>query len=156
MVDETKPRGDVSARAFRDTSAPLRSAERAGFEDEPPFAPASGTPAPRASVEPPPIDGTPALGSMVDVTSLMILSATSAVPKSVRDLAVELNLPIASLYRRVRALQSAGVLGAQKRKDRATGKETMVYEGLVSGLRITFGSPDPVVEVAYRADPPRE
>ena len=107
-----------------------------------------------ARAEPAELAGQPMLGSMVDVTSLLILSATAAEPKTVRDLAVELNLPIASLYRRVRMLQSAGVLGARKRKDLATGKETMVYEGLVSGIQIRLTHPNPVVELDFRLENP--
>lgn len=94
----------------------------------------------------------PVIGSMMDMTSLLILSATSGQPKTVRDLSVELNLPIASLYRRVRSLQSAGVLSAEKVKDRTTGKETMFYHGLVSSLRVRFASPDPVVELDFRGE----
>lgn len=94
----------------------------------------------------------PVIGTMVDVTSLMILSATAGHRKTVRDLAVELNLPIASLYRKVRALQAAGVLSAEKIKDRATGKETMTYASLVSALNIRFGSDEPQVEVSFRQD----
>lgn len=97
-----------------------------------------------------PRESDPVIGSMMDMTSLLILSATSGQPKTVRDLSVELNLPIASLYRRVRALQSAGVLSAEKVKDRTTGKETMFYHGLVSSLRVRFAAPDPVVELDFR------
>jgi DNA-binding transcriptional ArsR family regulator len=94
----------------------------------------------------------PVLETMVDVTSLLILSATANERKTVRDLAVELNLPIASLYRKVRALQAAGVLSAEKVKDRGTGKETMTYESLLSGLNIRFGAPDTHVELSFRDD----
>ncbi|MHB8605541.1 MAG: hypothetical protein ACYDCK_09840 [Thermoplasmatota archaeon] len=67
-----------------------------------------------------------------------------------RDLAHELNFPIASLYRRVRALQIAGVLHAEKIKDSNSGKETMVYSSLIQKLQIKFGDAEPQIELGFK------
>lgn len=90
--------------------------------------------------------------NLVDLPALLILSATANGARTVRDLSMELNLPIATLYRKVRALQISGALVARKIKDRATGKETMVYESAVDGLHIRFNAEAPVFEVGYRSE----
>src|ERR1051326_4439450 len=114
-----------------------------------PFNASPPTPAPAAA----PISGNSderMIKNLVDVTSLLILSATASEPRTVRDLSMELNLPIATLYRKVRSLQIAGALLAHKVKDRATGKETMVYESAVTGVNIKFSREAPHFEVGFR------
>ena len=94
-----------------------------------------------------------AVESILDGVALRILSATSGRPRTVRDLSVELNLPLASLYRKVHELQSAGALVAHPTRDAATGKSTRLYVSAIASLRVEFG-PSPRVEVLFTASPP--
>lgn len=89
------------------------------------------------------------LKHLIDVQALMILGATAHKEKTVRDLSVELELPIATLYRKVRALEEAGALGSRKAQDVASHKETTLYKSHLQSLDIQLKRGSPVVTLFY-------
>ncbi|HWG91590.1 MAG TPA: hypothetical protein VNZ52_12145 [Candidatus Thermoplasmatota archaeon] len=89
------------------------------------------------------------LDSLVDVVAIRIVAAAASRPLTVRDLSIELKLPIASLYRKVHDLQAAGALVARRVRDSTTGKATCVYSAAVSSLHLEFGTPTPRYRVGF-------
>lgn len=77
--------------------------------------------------------------------STEILTAT-AEPRSARELSEDLDIPIATSYRRIEELVDVGLLTLEDRIRSAGGRRTKVYRRDVDGIRIEFA--DDEVEVS--------
>ncbi len=93
------------------------------------------------------------LSEMLDLTSIQILGAATGRIVTVRDLAHRLTLPMASLYRRVRALQAAGALTAERQHDAHTGKDVLAYTSRVATLQVDLARSPPTVQITFLAPP---
>ncbi len=89
------------------------------------------------------------LAALLDLTSVQILAAASGRVLTVRELAAELDLPLASLYRRVRTLQAANALSCARTRDDASGKDVLAYTSTLAAIHIDFARARPTVEITY-------
>lgn len=87
------------------------------------------------------------VAALIDTVALRILVATSQRARSVRDLAVELQMPLASLYRKVNELHAAGALCSSEVRDGTSGKSTRVYASAVAALRVDVSRGAPLVDL---------
>ncbi|WP_135829024.1 helix-turn-helix domain-containing protein [Halorussus halobius] len=79
-----------------------------------------------------------------------ILRVTSE-PKSAQELSDELEIPIATSYRRIEELEEADLLELSGREFSDEGRRTKVYRRNVDGLEISFD--DESIEVAVDERP---
>ena len=70
--------------------------------------------------------------------SAKILLATMGRPKSAFELSEKLGIPIAACYRRIRALEEAGLLVCAERKLTRSGKRMSMYKARVMNAQIIF------------------
>lgn len=84
--------------------------------------------------------------------SVDILEAADS-PVSARELSSELDVPIATCYRRIETLVDAGLLEEVGRELSDRGRQTTVYRRSVEEIRITFEEEEAGVEVADRPEP---
>jgi len=70
--------------------------------------------------------------------SAKILLATMGRPKSAFELSEKLGIPIAACYRRIRALEDAGLLVCAERKLTRSGKRMSMYKARVMNAQIIF------------------
>lgn len=83
--------------------------------------------------------------------SVDILEAADT-PMSARELSDELDVPIATCYRRIETLVEAGLLEEVGRELSDRGRRTSVYRRCVEEIRIGFDDADADVEVADRPE----
>lgn len=69
---------------------------------------------------------------------IQILSATIHTPKSAQDLSEELDISIAACYRKIRELESLGLLKCTKKILTKDGKRIRLYQSQVKGAFIFF------------------
>ena len=81
------------------------------------------------------MDAVEASKIIADEYAAKILSATSRIPKSALRLSHDLGIPIAACYRRIRMLESAGLIRCEERVLTQKGKRMSVY---VSNLKNAF------------------
>ena len=79
------------------------------------------------------------LGPLADDYSLKILASTRNEGKTVRQLSHELDIPIATCYRRVEELEENDLLEVEEKKLTQDGKRATVLRTNVSFVEITFG-----------------
>ncbi len=79
------------------------------------------------------------LGPLADDYSLKILAATREEGKTVRQLSRDLDIPIATCYRRVEDLVENNLLQIKEKKLTQEGKRATVVRTNVSFVEITFG-----------------
>lgn len=79
------------------------------------------------------------LGPLADDYSLKILASTRNEGKTVRQLSRELDIPIATCYRRVEELEENDLLEVEEKKLTQDGKRATVLRTNVSFVEITFG-----------------
>jgi len=79
------------------------------------------------------------LGPLADDYALKILAATRDEGKTVRELSRELDIPIATCYRRVEELEENDLLEVKEKKLTQDGKRATVLRTNVSFVEITFG-----------------
>ena len=84
--------------------------------------------------------------------SIDIMEAAES-PVSARELSDELDVPIATCYRRIETLVDAGLLEEVGRELSDRGRQTTVYRRCVEEIRITFDEDETGVEVADRPEP---
>lgn len=70
--------------------------------------------------------------------SAKILLATMGRPKSAFELSEKLGIPIAACYRKIRALEEAGLLVCAERKLTQSGKRMSMYKARVMNAQIIF------------------
>ena len=80
-----------------------------------------------------------------------ILRATNE-PKSAQELSDELEIPIATSYRRIEELEEADLLELSGREFSDEGRRTKVYRRNVDALDVTFGDESIDVSVEERPD----
>lgn len=70
--------------------------------------------------------------------SAKILLATMGRPKSAFELSEKLGIPIAACYRKIRALETAGLLVCAERRLTQSGKRMSMYKARVMNAQIIF------------------
>lgn len=84
--------------------------------------------------------------------SAEILSATKR-PISAQDLSDELDVPIATCYRRIDDLVDAGLLTCEGRRLSDEGRRTDVYRRTVDSITFDFGDETPTFVTETHSDP---
>lgn len=67
-----------------------------------------------------------------------ILVATHGCPKSVREIAGMLDIPIAVCYRRIRTLEDFGFLVREGMLHNEKGKDAKLYKSILKGMNISL------------------
>ncbi|MFB6131969.1 MAG: ArsR/SmtB family transcription factor [Halanaeroarchaeum sp.] len=80
-----------------------------------------------------------------------ILRATS-VPKSAQELSDELDIPIATAYRRIDELQEEDLLALEGKELSEEGRQTKVYRRQVDEITVEFGTEGLDLEVVERTE----
>ncbi|WP_433623778.1 helix-turn-helix domain-containing protein [Halomicrococcus sp. NG-SE-24] len=80
-----------------------------------------------------------------------ILSATNE-PKSAQELSDELDIPIATSYRRIEELTEADLLELSGREFSDEGRRTKVYRRDIDSLQVTFETDDIDVTIEDRPE----
>lgn len=73
-------------------------------------------------------------------------------PKSAQELSEELDIPIATSYRRVEELQELGLLEEEGKEFSEEGRQRTVYRRSIDGVNITFDQGDISVETDERTE----
>jgi predicted ArsR family transcriptional regulator len=84
--------------------------------------------------------------------SAEILSATTR-PISAQDLSDELDVPIATCYRRIDDLVDAGLLTCEGRRLSEEGRRTDVYRRTVDTITFDFSDGSPSFDAESRSEP---
>ncbi len=82
--------------------------------------------------------------------SAEILNATRT-PTSVQELSEEIDVPIATCYRRIEALEEIGLLRCEGRQLSEEGRRTNVYRRTVDTMTFDFTGQAPTVEYKERS-----
>lgn len=88
------------------------------------------------------------IGPLADDYSIRILSATQEEGKTVRELSKELDIPIATCYRRAGELLNAGLLINEEKKLTQEGKRASVLRSNASRVEVSFKFEDDELKVA--------
>ena len=75
---------------------------------------------------------------LTDEYSIKILVATVRQPKSAQDIAAKYGIPIAATYRRIKDLESAGLLVCQERRLSQQGKRVSFYLSMLKNAYVFF------------------
>lgn len=84
----------------------------------------------------------PLLAALGGKYAARILAATEE-PKSAKELSRELDVPIATCYRRIEDLEEAGLLVCEGRETSDRGRRTRVYRRTLDGLALDLRAGDP-------------
>lgn len=87
------------------------------------------------------------LGPLADDYSIRILSATQEEGKTVRELSKELDIPIATCYRRAGELLNAELLVNEEKKLTQEGKRASVLRSNASKVEVSFRFEDDELKV---------
>jgi predicted transcriptional regulator len=79
-----------------------------------------------------------------------ILSLTFTQPRSVQEICALTGIPIAVAYRRVTALESAGLIKCSRTEVATTGKKSKYYVCQVDMVRLTFREGRFEVEIEWK------
>ena len=83
--------------------------------------------------------------------SAAILSAART-PTSAQELSDQLDIPIATCYRRIEELDEAGLLRCEGRQLSDEGRRTNVYRRTVDALTLDFTDDGPTIECKERSE----
>ena len=75
---------------------------------------------------------------LTDEYSVKILVATVRQPRSAQDIAMKFGIPIAACYRRIKDLESAGLLVCQERRLSQQGKRVSYYLSMLKNAYVFF------------------
>jgi len=75
---------------------------------------------------------------LTDEYSVKILVATVRQPRSAQDIALKFGIPIAACYRRIKDLESAGLLVCQERRLSQQGKRVSFYISMLKNAYVFF------------------
>jgi predicted ArsR family transcriptional regulator len=75
---------------------------------------------------------------LTDEYSVKILVATVRQPRSAQDIAIKFGIPIAACYRRIKDLESAGLLVCQERRLSQQGKRVSFYISMLKNAYVFF------------------
>lgn len=73
-------------------------------------------------------------------------------PKSAQELSDELDIPIATSYRRVEQLEELGLLAEEGKKFSEEGRQRTVYRRKVDGITIVLGRDELTIEFDERTE----
>ncbi len=91
------------------------------------------------------------IGPLADDYSLKILAATREEGKTVRELSRELDIPIATCYRRVEELVEASLLRVKEKKLTQDGKRATVVKANVSNVELSFSFDDQSISLEIKS-----
>ncbi|MGM0371326.1 MAG: ArsR/SmtB family transcription factor [Halobacteriota archaeon] len=80
-----------------------------------------------------------------------ILRATHT-PKSAQDLSEELDIPIATSYRRIEELQDHDLLALEGQEFSDEGRRTKVYRRKIDEISVSFGNGDCELDLTRRTE----
>jgi predicted ArsR family transcriptional regulator len=83
--------------------------------------------------------------------SEQILAAANS-PKSAQALSDEVDIPIATCYRRIEELVEAGLLKSEGRQLSEQGRRTNVYRRTVDELAVDFTTEDFTIDLEHRSE----
>jgi predicted ArsR family transcriptional regulator len=75
---------------------------------------------------------------LTDEYSVKILVATVRQPRSAQDIAMKFGIPIAACYRRIKDLESAGLLVCHERRLSQQGKRVSFYISMLKNAYVFF------------------
>ena len=75
---------------------------------------------------------------LTDPYAVKILVATVRVPKCAQDISLQYGIPIAACYRRIRDLESAGMIVCTERKLTRNGKRVNYYVSMVRNATVFY------------------
>jgi predicted ArsR family transcriptional regulator len=75
---------------------------------------------------------------LTDEYSAKIILATMGKPKSAFDLSEKLGIPIAACYRKIRLLESSGLIFCSERRLTRAGKRISMFQSKVRNAQIVF------------------
>lgn len=109
------------------------------------------------AAEPPEIRDDPVatVEALGDEYSVRILGLTAHTRSSAKQISERLDIPIATVYRRLEALQETGLLEEVGKELNDEGKRVTVYTSRVSAVRISFDGNEPVVEFERQSEAAR-
>ncbi len=90
------------------------------------------------------------LGPLADDYSIRILSATQGKGKTIRELSRELDIPIATCYRRITELLEASLLTTVGRKLTQEGKRASVLKSNIANIEVSFSAEDGKLKVVIK------
>ncbi len=92
---------------------------------------------------------------MTDLYSAKIILSTMSKTLSAQELSEILDIPIAACYRKIKQLESAGLLGCAERRLTQSGKRVCYYKSQVKNASIEF-SEGKVIACIRKTDGPTE
>ncbi len=92
------------------------------------------------------------LDCLGDEYSVRILSALSDKQMSANGLSEELDIPIATVYRRIETLSDAGLIEYEGKALTQDDKRVKVYRSYIDEVRVFFESDEPKVEMKKYSD----
>lgn len=109
------------------------------------------------AAEPPEIRDDPVgtVEALGDEYSVRILGLTSRRESSAKQISESLDIPIATVYRRLEDLQGAGLLDEAGTELNDEGKRVTLYESLISSVTVSFESGEPVVDFERQSEAAR-
>jgi hypothetical protein len=75
---------------------------------------------------------------LTDPYAVKILVATVRLPKCAQDISTQFGIPIAACYRRIRDLESAGLVTCTERKLTRNGKRVNYYVSMVKSATVFY------------------
>ncbi|MFT4890834.1 MAG: putative ArsR family transcriptional regulator [Halobacteriales archaeon] len=99
----------------------------------------------------PAFDSADALGVLGRKYSIDILSAAESA-RSAQELSEQVDVPIATCYRRIEELVDAGLLKSEGRQMSRKGRRTTVYRRTVDELSVDFTAEDLDVDATPRSE----
>ncbi|MEM2933317.1 MAG: winged helix-turn-helix domain-containing protein [Methanocellales archaeon] len=96
------------------------------------------------------VDALEIMKLLADEYNIKILSASLKSPKSAQELSIDLNIPVASCYRKVRDLENANLLEVADSVLTPDGKRIKLYRSNVTRFYVTFEGEQLRVEINIR------
>lgn len=97
-------------------------------------------------------DSVGALECLGDEYSLQILSVTLQSEKSAKKISEILDIPIATVYRRIESLVEAGFLEYEGKKLTSDDKRVKVYRSYLDEVKVSFENGEPRIQIEKESD----
>ncbi len=75
---------------------------------------------------------------LMDEYNLKILAATTLKPMSVREIAYKFDIPLASAYRKIKELESFGLIKVEETRLTRDGKRYKLYRSQVENFEVSY------------------
>ena len=92
------------------------------------------------------------LSAISDDYCRLIIGSTMEEPKSVFDIVVSCNIPIATAYRKIHYLRKSGILKVEKSVITDDGKRYDLYKSNIKAVRIIFGFDSLDIDITENLD----